>query len=130
MTVTDPAVDLDAILHALANAHRRAIIDALSLHPASISRLARMRGLSLPAIHRHVEILEVAGLVARRKTGRTTFLALRRESLGSLQAWTDRFHLYWGSDKETLANYESYLTTRRHREEVPVPVPGLLGVHR
>lgn len=115
MTGNHPTGELDTVFFALANRHRRAIVDSLSLHPNSISQLAEMQGLSLPAIHKHIGILEAAGLVARRKTGRTTFLALRREALRSLQAWTDRFHLYWGSEEETLANYERYL----FNEEAP-----------
>jgi DNA-binding transcriptional ArsR family regulator len=107
--------DLDTFFDALANEHRRAIVEVLALHPDSISHLARMRGLSLPAIHKHIAILESAGLVARQKTGRTTFLTLRREALGVLQAWIGRFHLYWGSEAETLANYERYLVN----EETP-----------
>lgn len=109
MTVNDRPDQLDGVFVALANEHRRAIVEVLALHPNSISQLARMRGLSLPAIHKHIGILESTGLVARRKMGRTTFLALRREALGVLQAWTNRFHLYWGSEEETLANYERYL---------------------
>lgn len=115
MAVNDPRRELDTVLIALANEHRRAIVEVLALHPNAISQLARMRGLSLPAIHKHIGILQSAGLVARRKMGRTTFLTLRRQPLSVLQAWTDRFHLYWGSEEETLANYERYLTN----EETP-----------
>jgi DNA-binding transcriptional ArsR family regulator len=115
MDVKDDRRELDTVFVALANEHRRAMVEALALHPNSISQLAKMRGLSLPAIHKHIGILESAGLVARRKTGRTTFLTLRREALGVLQAWTSRFHLYWGSEAETLANYERYLVN----EETP-----------
>ena len=93
------------VFEALANEHRRGIILSLSLQPYSISQLASMRGLSLPAIHKHIRVLEDAGLVIRRKSGRTNFLALSREPLSELQDWVDQFHVYWGSDRETLANY-------------------------
>ena len=93
------------VFEALANEHRREIILSLSLQPYSISDLASMRGLSLPAIHKHIRALEGAGLVFRKKAGRTNFLALNREPLRGLQEWVVQFHPYWGSDRETLENY-------------------------
>ena len=102
--------DLDTVLAALANAHRRAIVFALGLQPYSISQLAELRDLSLPAIHKHLAILENARLIRRRKTGRTTYLTLDRQSLRSLQGWLAGFHPYWGTDAESLANYEQFLT--------------------
>ncbi|MCL1599401.1 MAG: winged helix-turn-helix domain-containing protein [Actinomycetia bacterium] len=101
--------NLDGIFRALANEHRREIIYVLGLHPWSISQLAEMRGLSLPAIHKHIEVLESAGMVTRKKMGRTNFLTLDRRSLSGLQDWLMQFHTYWGSDKETLENYARYL---------------------
>jgi DNA-binding transcriptional ArsR family regulator len=104
------ADDLDTILAALANAHRRAIVHALGLQPYSISQLAALRELSLPAIHKHLAILENAELVRRRKTGRSTYMTLERRSLRLLQDWLAGFHTYWGTDAESLANYEEFLT--------------------
>jgi DNA-binding transcriptional ArsR family regulator len=101
--------DLDDIFEALANKHRREIIYALSLQPYSISGLAEMRELSLPAIHKHIKLLEQAGLVRRKKIGRSNILALRRESLQVLQKWVGQYHAYWGNDEESLENYVQYL---------------------
>ena len=103
--------DLDRWLSALANRHRREIVRMLALHPHSISRLASIRGLSLPAINRHVRVLEEAGLIQRRKTGRTTYLTLRQAPIRRLQAWLGEFHAYWGADEASLENYERYLAT-------------------
>jgi DNA-binding transcriptional ArsR family regulator len=104
-----PLEDLDELFEALAHRHRREIVRVLSLHPSSISQLAAMRGLSLPAIHKHVRVLEAAEFVSRRKLGRTTYLTLNREALRRLQAWLGQFHPYWGSGEETLENYARYL---------------------
>jgi DNA-binding transcriptional ArsR family regulator len=101
--------DLDKVFEALANEHRREIVYALSLQPHSISQLAAMRGLSLPAIYKHIKVLEDAGMLLRKKVGRTNFLALRRKSLLSLQGWVNQYHLYWGNDEETLENYARYV---------------------
>ncbi|MEA3510605.1 MAG: winged helix-turn-helix domain-containing protein [Actinomycetota bacterium] len=94
---------------ALANEHRREIIMALALQPRSISQLANLRDLSLPAIHKHVRVLENAAMVQRRKIGRTNFLALERAPLRGLTTWVDQFHPWWGTGEESLETYAAYL---------------------
>lgn len=100
---------LDGLFGALANGHRREMVRLLGLQPYSISRLARIRGLSLPAINKHVRVLVDAGVVGRRKLGRTTFLTLDRASIRTLQAWLGDYHAYWGTEKESLENYAQFL---------------------
>jgi len=68
-----------------------------------------MRGLSLPAIHKHIKVLEKADMVMRMKIGRTNFLALKREGLRCLQDWLRQYQVYYGSDEESLENYAQYL---------------------
>ncbi len=97
--------DLDRILEAMANHHRRAIIYTLGLQPRSISQLAQQQKLSLPAIHKHIKVLEAAGLIQRKKSGRTNFLALDKVALGDLQRWLMQFYSGWGNREETLENY-------------------------
>jgi DNA-binding transcriptional ArsR family regulator len=104
---------------ALANSHRRAIVSALSLQPRSISQLAEMRSLSLPAIHKHIRVLEGAEMVVRKKVGRTNFLALNRVPLRGMQDWLGGFNPYWGSEKETLENYAQYLGSEHPDKEGP-----------
>lgn len=121
---------LDQVFDALANAHRREIVRFVGLQPAAISELARQRGLSLPAINKHIGILERAGLVDRRKVGRTTYLTLRRQPLGAMQTWVEQFHPYWGHDDATYENYFDHLarrsepptsTTNRATKKGPTP---------
>ena len=76
-----------------------------------------MRGLTLPAIHKHIRALERADLVVRRKVGRTNFLALNRVPLRGMQEWVGQFHPYWGSEKETLENYARHLGSRDQEEQ-------------
>ena len=111
--------DLSPVFNALANVHRRQIIHALALQPRSISQLAAFRDLSLPAIHKHVRVLEDAAMVQRRKIGRTNFLALQREPLTRLLAWMDQFHPWWGTAGETLENYADYLRNDPIQKEAP-----------
>ena len=109
MTTTHIPHTLDKIFAALANEHRRDIIYQLSLQPHSIHQLAIQRDLSLPAIHKHITILEEANLILRKKIGRTHFLALNRTALKGLQDWLMNYNTYWGNDAETLENYAEYL---------------------
>ncbi len=97
--------ELSAVFDALANEHRRRIVRALAIKPASISELAASCNQSLPAIHKHIQVLERAELVRRRKVGRVNSLALQRAPLRSLQSWVDDFHPWWGDDSESLETY-------------------------
>lgn len=100
---------LDAVFIALANKYRRAIVYRLSLQPSSISNLAYELKLSLPAIHKHIRVLERASLLQRRKSGRSNFLALNRDGLTALRHWIGQYHAYWGSNKESLENYIQWI---------------------
>jgi DNA-binding transcriptional ArsR family regulator len=113
MSVDHETEELDALFEALSHRHRREIIHVLGLHPCSIRQLAEMRGLSLPAIHKHIAVLERADLVSRRKLGRSNFLTLNRHSLREAQDWLGQYHTYWGSGSETLENYATYLGADR-----------------
>ncbi len=97
---------LNNAFSALANAKRRNVITALSLQPLSISQLAEFENLSLPAIHKHIAVLEEAQLVHRRKIGRSNFLVLNNDSLFTVQEWLLQHQTQWGSSKATLENYD------------------------
>lgn len=96
---------LNDTFEALANEHRRSLVYRLSLRPASITELANAEKLSLPAIHKHIKVLERAKLVQRKKNGRTNFLAIDRTALSELSDWIEQYHSYWGTNEETLENY-------------------------
>ena len=102
---TDDAKKLDRVLAALANGKRRRVVYSLSLQPASIGQLAKQQRSSLPAMHRHIKVLERAKLVRRKKSGRVNFLALDRSGLLLMQDWIRQYHAYWGTNEETLENY-------------------------
>ncbi|AXT85018.1 transcriptional regulator [Aeromicrobium sp. A1-2] len=101
--------ELDGVIFALANSHRREMVRVLGLQPCTISQLAKMRDLSLPAMHKHVAVLEQSGLVSRRKVGRTNTLTLDASGLRGLQDWLGQFHTWWGADGASLENYQLHL---------------------
>ena len=109
--------DLNSVFDALANVHRREVIRYLAIQPRSISELASLRSLSLPAIHKHIRVLEEAAMVKRRKVGRTNILALERAPLRLLQTWVEQFHPYWGTEAETLETHVAYLNKTRETKE-------------
>jgi DNA-binding transcriptional ArsR family regulator len=103
--ITIDAKKLDQVFTALSNKRRREIVYTLGLGPASIGQLAEQQRSSLPAIHRHIKVLERAKLVQRKKNGRVNFLALDRSGLLLMQHWVLQYQAYWGTQKETLENY-------------------------
>lgn len=105
MNYQDEDSVLDRLFGALANRHRREIVHLLALQPAAVQQVARHVGLSLPAIHRHLVVLEEANLIRRKKVGRTNFLAIDRSGLRGVQDWVEEYHPGWGTDAETLENY-------------------------
>ena len=111
--MTNDTENLDNVFEAFANKHRREIIYILGLQPCSISYLASIRDLSLPAIYKHIKILEKANMLIRKKIGRTNVLTLNRYSLRGLQDWITQFHTYWGSNEESLENYAQYLGKKK-----------------
>jgi DNA-binding transcriptional ArsR family regulator len=119
MTKIQDPPNLDNVFEALASKHRRGIIHVLSLQPCSISQLAAMHSLSLPAIYKHIKVLEQGDMIIRKKIGRTHYLALKRKTLQGLQDWLMQYQTYWGNDEATLKNYAEYLGRKptQHKEK-------------
>jgi DNA-binding transcriptional ArsR family regulator len=107
MEIPYDSPQLDSALEALANQKRRGILHDLSLSPATVKQLADRHSLSLPAIHKHILILESAELIIRKKSGRTNFIALNQKTLRLAQAWINQYKASWGSPSATLENYIS-----------------------
>ena len=109
MNIPFDSPQLDSTLNALANQKRRSIIHELSLHPTTVVQLAKSNDLSLPAIHKHIRTLEKSGLIIRRKSGRTNFVALNTTSLGLTQKWMMQYQTGWGNSHASLENYISQM---------------------
>lgn len=82
----DPA-RLDRLFFALADAHRRGMLDRLSRGPASVTELAEPLGMALPSAVKHLAVLEQGGLVASRKVGRVRTYAVEPQALDAMEAW-------------------------------------------
>jgi DNA-binding transcriptional ArsR family regulator len=86
---------LDRTFSALADAHRREILDRLGDGPVSVSELAAPLGMSLPGVLKHVRALEAARLVETRKEGRTRWCRLRRHPLDGAATWIEGRRVRW-----------------------------------
>lgn len=107
MNISYDSPQLDRALNALANQKRRSIIHELSLHPETVASLAEKNKLTLPAIHKHIRILENSDLIVRKKSGRTNFVSLNQDTLGMTQKWIMQYQTGWGSGAASLVNYIS-----------------------
>jgi DNA-binding transcriptional ArsR family regulator len=90
-----PEEALDRLFRALADATRRRLLAQLALGPARVTDLARPFRMSLPAVSKHLRILEEAGLVSRRVDGRVHRISLRGSPLEQVEVWLDPFRSYW-----------------------------------
>ena len=86
---------LDRTFSALSDPTRRAMLDRLSLGPATVSELAAPTGISLPGALKHVRILEEADLVTSEKRGRTRECRLGPAQLEDATAWIERYRSRW-----------------------------------
>lgn len=71
---------------------------------ATVSELARPLAMSLPAVMKHLNVLESAGLIARSKTGRSVHVRLTPAPLEDAAAWLERHRRFWGESLDRLAD--------------------------
>jgi DNA-binding transcriptional ArsR family regulator len=81
--------EVDAVLRALADPTRRAIVERLAKAPAVVSELAAPFAMALPSLMQHLRVLETAELVTSEKHGRVRTVTLRPGSLDVLHLWLD-----------------------------------------
>ena len=105
--VKQPAASLDAIFSALADPTRREILKRLSQGEASVSELAEPFEMSLPAVSKHLGVLEGAGLVVREKEGRVRHCRLVAEPMQDALEWIARYGRFWEEQFDSLAQYLS-----------------------
>lgn len=86
---------LDITFQALADPTRRGMLAALALGERSIGELAQPYAMSFAGASKHVRVLEGAGLVARRKVGRTQMCSLLPEPLAEAEQWLRQWEQFW-----------------------------------
>ena len=86
---------LTTTLAALADPTRRAILDRLATGPASVKELAAPFQISLPAISRHLKVLERAGLIARGREAQWRPCRLEAGPLEEVAGWVEKYRRFW-----------------------------------
>lgn len=95
MVNNNQSLALDESFHALAHPVRRAIVGRLANGPATVGEASRNAGVSKPAVTKHLQVLEAAGIINRVVHGRTHLLTLRTHPLADAAAWIDGQRPLW-----------------------------------
>ncbi|HEV3212011.1 MAG TPA: metalloregulator ArsR/SmtB family transcription factor [Acidimicrobiales bacterium] len=97
--------DLDLLFGALADATRRGIVEQLAVGEATVTELAAPFSISLPAISRHLKVLERASIITRSQHGRWRRARLSPTSLASTAAWLSQCERRWAERFERLDDH-------------------------
>src|SRR5437870_12795198 len=98
-------VDLDAIFAALAHPIRRAILEQLAGGDATVGELAKPHDVSLPAISKHLRVLEDAGLLVVEPEGRVHRCQIDAAPLSAAFGWLTRYRVLWEDRFDRLAEH-------------------------
>ncbi|GAA1498151.1 ArsR/SmtB family transcription factor [Paeniglutamicibacter kerguelensis] len=90
---------------ALAEPHRRLILDLLRDGERPAGELVEHLGLSQPGVSKHLKVLREAGLVVVRAEGKQRFYALHPEPLAEVFQWLEPYRMFWSSRLDTLEQH-------------------------
>lgn len=107
MLETDP---LSAKLAALADPTRRAILARLAQGEATVGELAQPFDISLPAVSRHLKVLQAAGLISQGREAQRRPCRLEPEALRSVDGWLAHYRRFWEGGFDRMDAYLGELT--------------------
>ncbi|MDT7726632.1 MAG: hypothetical protein QOI21_3208 [Actinomycetota bacterium] len=96
---------LSSTFAALADPTRRAILERLVSGEATVTELAEPFTMSLPAISKHLKVLERAGLVSRSRTAQWRPCRLEAGPLGDVAEWAERYRAFWEGGFDRLDDH-------------------------
>ena len=105
---------LSATFAALADPTRRAILARLATGEKSVSDLAEPFEMSLPAVSKHLKVLQSAGLIARGREAQWRPCRLEAAPLKEISNWVERYRRFW---EESFARLDSYLREIQSKEK-------------
>jgi DNA-binding transcriptional ArsR family regulator len=109
---------LDRTFAALVDPTRRAILARLERNDgASVSELAEPFAIKLPAVMKHLDVLDDAGLVTRTKSGRTVTVRLRPQPMREAMEWLRRYERFWSGSLDRLTAYAERKEAETRRKE-------------
>jgi DNA-binding transcriptional ArsR family regulator len=110
-----PTDRLSSTFAALADPTRRAILARLVSGEASVTELAEPFEMSLPAISKHLKVLERAGLIERGRHAQWRPARLEAGPLREVADWVERYRTYW---EESFARLDEYLKELQQKEDM------------
>ncbi|GAA4567629.1 metalloregulator ArsR/SmtB family transcription factor [Micromonospora coerulea] len=108
---------LSVIFAALADPTRRAILARLVEGDATVTELAEPFAISLPAISRHLKVLEQAGLITRSRSAQWRSSSLNPEPLREATAWMERYRQFWDTNFDRLDAHLKRMRTQTEQNE-------------
>lgn len=105
---------LSATLSALSDPTRRAILARLAEGEATVNEIAEPFGISLPAVSRHLKVLEAAGLISRGRVAQWRPCRLQTEGLRTVDDWLARYRRFWTGSFDKM---DSYLAELKDEEK-------------
>jgi len=108
---------LNRTFAALADPTRRRILEHLAHGDRCVTDLARPYAMSLPAVSKHLRILENAGLVSRRRRGRVHSLKLEAQPMQQAQAWIEEYRKFWEGSLDRLDRFLNELQAKEIKHE-------------
>jgi DNA-binding transcriptional ArsR family regulator len=112
---------LDSTFAALADPTRRAILERLARGEAPVTELAAPFAMSLPAISKHLGVLEAAGLLTRERDGRVRRCGLAAGPMKAVAEWIAGYRQFWQGQFDALANYLDGTKGKETRRWPPEP---------
>ena len=97
--------NLDATFAALADPTRRAILARLTLGETSVTELAKPFAMSLPAVSKHLKVLEHAGLIARGREAQWRPCRLKADPMKDAVTWLEQYQRFWDERLDRLDGY-------------------------
>ena len=110
-----PTDQLSATFAALADPTRRAILARLMAGERSVTELAEPFEMSMPAVSKHLRVLERAGLIARRKEAQWRRCRIDAGPLKEVANWTERYRHIWEERLDRLDKYLRHATTKEEK---------------
>lgn len=104
---------LSATFAALADPTRRAILAKLLLGECSVSELAEPFEMSMPAVSKHLRVLERAGLIAQRRDAQWRRCRIKAGPLKEASDWTERYRQVWEERLDRLEEYVQQMSVKR-----------------
>jgi DNA-binding transcriptional ArsR family regulator len=111
-----PTDQLSATFAALADPTRRAILARLLSGERSVTELAEPFDMSMPAISKHVRVLERAGLIARRKEAQWRPCRIDAGPLKEVVSWAEDYRHIWEERLDRLDKYLRHMTTTKEKK--------------